>query len=109
MKWSGRQKKALRASIKHWWRLLVGIDDAIGCNQCQCCQQYAKNNCITCPIQLITKVADCKNTPYEELYNHISLSHPTSPTHIVHAGCLQCKLLIRKEWKFLKRILILGE
>ena len=67
MKWSGRQIKALKASINHWKRLASGKrreGEVAGAEHCSLCLAYSDAECRSCPVAIFTGDILCINTPY---------------------------------------------
>lgn len=64
------QKEALWMSAKHYLENWQDLPSAsIGSADCACCQQWAKSDCVGCPIRQHTGMDDCRGTPWTNLYN----------------------------------------
>jgi len=63
---------ALRASIKHWERLLLGHDTLMGPGACPLCQEFktVDEECDGCPVYEHTGKPYCMGTPYDNAADH---------------------------------------
>jgi hypothetical protein len=59
---------ALQKSIRHWERLLLGVDKKMGPGSCALCQKFYKgisfNPCRGCPVREAVGFGGCASTPY---------------------------------------------
>lgn len=72
-KWTEKQKKALRGSIRKWQKIVNGTGDDEGADNCPCCQTFDPSGyfpCKGCPIKEFTGISGCNKTPYD-LYEDI--------------------------------------
>lgn len=66
-KWTEQQKKALRASIKHWRKIVSGEVYTSTLSSCACCRLWNnphETDCPGCPIEQFTGEGGCNGTPY---------------------------------------------
>jgi len=66
-KWSGRQIKALKSSIRHWERMRddMGCEEEPVAGDCACCKAYPSElYCGKCPIAVFTGHGHCARTPF---------------------------------------------
>lgn len=63
-KWSERQKRALRGSIRKWEKIVDGTGEDLGIDNCPCCARYWDAACGSCPIAIYTGRGLCLGTPY---------------------------------------------
>ena len=64
-------RKALKASIKHWERLVSGrekLGEGLGPSHCPLCKKYIDNSdgfCGGCPVAAFTNSVFCDGSPHE--------------------------------------------
>lgn len=56
--------RALKASIRHWERVLLGKDVLIGPSTCALCKEFYSADCAGCPVKEKTGHQYCSGTPY---------------------------------------------
>lgn len=109
-KWSRRQKKALKASVKHWEEDNVKlINPSISWNSCACCLIYFRDECRSCPIRMFTGEVRCNSTPYREAAQVFS---NREAAQVFSSGLefdARFVKVSKKEVKFLKKVLEAGE
>lgn len=76
------KKQALRASITHWEKDIVGrleknesIVELVGRFGCSLCMKFIEENCKDCPVRYYSGEASCRQTPYvkfDKMYEDFS-------------------------------------
>lgn len=97
--------KALRGSIEKWERIVDGIGEDDGPNNCPLCETFSMNggDCCGCPVNGKSK-SGCRNTPYQDWYIHHKIQHEGS-IFFRRVVCPTCKKIALKEVRFLKSLL----
>ena len=67
--------KALKESIKHWKRIIEGVDVRWKSNQCALCEEFLTPGytCDGCPVKKKTKQDLCEGTPYVKFVQDAAL------------------------------------
>lgn len=90
---NNEQIDALTKSIEHWyynWEHSPYIHT--GAEYCECCIQFADNECEGCPISEYTGKVGCWGTPYYDVVNI--------------EGTYSLKATVLKEYQFLVEVLL---
>jgi len=92
----------ITAAINHYQRILENEESATRLN-CPLCQKYNTkgNDCVGCPTYEITGKQYCKDTPYDKLYEHSYIYHPST---YAQNQCRDCASLITDEIDFLRSL-----
>lgn len=59
-------KEALLKSIKKWEDICFEGGSDWGGTNCALCEEYAEDNCIHCPVNIVTDNNDCSGSPYDD-------------------------------------------
>ena len=98
--------KALKKSIKHYTRIILGEERSTGASDCALCSRFLNRwtSCSHCPVRLKTGVAGCVDTPWVDLRDHMWNDHEIEGPD-VDPGCKVCRDHARKEREFLENLL----
>jgi hypothetical protein len=93
--------KALKASIRHWERILIGTDIEIGPKHCALCRKFRRyrlpsGGCCKCPVCRRTGFYACNETPYRDFASAWVFPHKHNESTIILAW---------KELEFLRSLL----
>lgn len=102
----------IEMSIQKWRDILDGSGTDLGQRNCALCVNYRDRDylptkdgnpeCIDCPVQMKTGIANCAKTPYFKWYFHHLIKHDSLPYKI---QCDKCQELVQAELEFLEELL----
>ncbi len=104
-----RTEKALRGSIKKWFRIAYNRGKDFGSVNCDLCELFVKNDgcegCDGCPVFINTGYDECQGSPWEEWNNYLRITNRQHIATGLHVIDEHSQKLAIAEYEFLKSLL----
>ena len=95
--------KAMNGSVEKWQKIVAGEGVDGGEDDCPLCILSIENGCEGCPVSAHTKRTRCRNTPYQEWFDHVDDFHwREDMPYKVH--CATCLSLANDQLRFLEMV-----